>query len=102
MARLASYVELTSRLLSRHSHRLSTAFVFGLGGFAAAAFGVAPLLPDPADLPQRLVVYAVEGADSDFGTGLSPAVAAAVPELVAAVESEITDAGRGAARRRPS
>ncbi len=53
-------------------------------------------------LPQRLVVYAVEGADSDFGTGLSPAVAAAVPELVAAVESEIADAGCGAARRRPS
>lgn len=27
-----------------------------LGGFAAAAFGVAPLLPDPADQPQRLVI----------------------------------------------
>lgn len=27
-----------------------------LGGFGAAAFGVAPLLPDPADLPQKLLV----------------------------------------------
>ncbi|WP_234532616.1 hydrogenase maturation protease [Streptomyces shenzhenensis] len=40
-------------------------------------------------LPERLVVYAVEGADGSFGTGLSPAVAAAVPGLVAAVEGEI-------------
>ncbi|MFK0156128.1 hydrogenase maturation protease [Streptomyces sp. NPDC090493] len=40
-------------------------------------------------LPERLVVFAVEGADGSFGTGLSPAVAAAVPGLVAAVEDEI-------------
>ncbi len=40
-------------------------------------------------LPDRLVVYAVEGADSDFGTGLSPAVAATVADLVEAVEKEI-------------
>ncbi|WAZ19470.1 hydrogenase maturation protease [Streptomyces cinnabarinus] len=40
-------------------------------------------------LPERLVVYAVEGADSEFGTGLTPAVAAAVPELVEAVAHEI-------------
>ena len=31
----------------------------GLGLFAAAAFGVAPLLPDPADQPQRLVIDTV-------------------------------------------
>ncbi|MEU9733858.1 hydrogenase maturation protease [Streptomyces sp. NPDC048002] len=40
-------------------------------------------------LPRRLVVYAVEGADSAFGTGLTPAVAAAVDVLVRAVEEEI-------------
>ncbi|MHC5909065.1 hydrogenase maturation protease [Streptomyces sp. S6] len=40
-------------------------------------------------LPGHLVVYAVEGADGSFGTGLSPAVAAAVPLLAAAVEDEI-------------
>jgi murein DD-endopeptidase MepM/ murein hydrolase activator NlpD len=45
--------------LSRHSRALSTGFVLVLGGFAAAAFGVAPLLPDPADQPQRLVVNEV-------------------------------------------
>ena len=49
-------------------------------------------------LPEHLVVYAVEGAESDMGTGLSPAVADAVEPLVAAVEDEIApygDAGAG-------
>ncbi|MFJ9535946.1 hydrogenase maturation protease [Streptomyces sp. NPDC101225] len=46
-------------------------------------------------LPRRLVVYAVEGADSSLGTGLSPAVAAAVEPLARAVEREI-------ARHRPA
>lgn len=41
-------------------------------------------------LPERLVVYAVEGAETDFGAGLSPAVAAVVEPLVLAVEDEIT------------
>jgi len=45
--------------LSRHSRGLSTGFVVLLGGFAAAAFGVAPLLPDPADPPQRLVTQPI-------------------------------------------
>jgi len=43
-------------------------------------------------LPGHLVVYAVEGADGSFGTGLSPAVAAAVPLLAEAVEDEIVRA----------
>lgn len=52
-------------------------------------------------LPDHLVVYAVEGADGSFGTGLSPAVAAAVDPLVTAVEDELarhrdTGAGRPA------
>lgn len=40
-------------------------------------------------LPERLIVYAVEGAESELGTGLSPAVAGAVEPLVEAVEEEI-------------
>jgi murein DD-endopeptidase MepM/ murein hydrolase activator NlpD len=46
----------TRAWFSRNSRRLSVAFVVMLGGFAAAAFSVAPLLPDPADQPQRLVI----------------------------------------------
>ncbi|MER6628921.1 hydrogenase maturation protease [Streptomyces sp. NPDC000987] len=51
-------------------------------------------------LPERLVVYAVEGADCDFGAGLSPAVAAAVEPLADAVEDELAHRADGAARRR--
>ncbi len=42
--------------LDRRRKPMAAAFVTLLGGFAATAFGVAPLLPDPADLPQRQVV----------------------------------------------
>ncbi|MGW6268424.1 MULTISPECIES: hydrogenase maturation protease [unclassified Streptomyces] len=40
-------------------------------------------------LPKRLVVYAVEGADSALGTGLSPSVGAVVEPLADDVEGEI-------------
>ncbi|MEO7853110.1 MAG: M23 family metallopeptidase [Rubrivivax sp.] len=46
-------------LLARHSRAFSLAFVCVLGGFGVAAFGVAPLLPDAAELPQRLVASSV-------------------------------------------
>lgn len=37
-------------------------------------------------MPRRLVVLAVEAADVGFGVGLSPAVAAAVPEVLALLD----------------
>ena len=39
-----------------------------LGGFSAVAFGIAPLAPDAADLPQRLIVERVvpEGIDAQL------------------------------------
>lgn len=39
----------------RHPRRLAAAVVGVLGGFAITAFGIAPLAPDAADLPQRVV-----------------------------------------------
>jgi murein DD-endopeptidase MepM/ murein hydrolase activator NlpD len=42
-------------LARRHSRGLSTGVVVLLAGFAAAAFGIAPLAPDAADLPRRMV-----------------------------------------------
>ena len=45
--------------ISRRSRGFSVAFIVLLGGFAAAAFGVAPLLPDPADQPQRLITQPI-------------------------------------------
>jgi murein DD-endopeptidase MepM/ murein hydrolase activator NlpD len=41
---------------SRHHRSLVGSVVVGLAGFSAVAFGVAPLAPDAADLPQRLIV----------------------------------------------
>jgi murein DD-endopeptidase MepM/ murein hydrolase activator NlpD len=61
--RLAPTFTIASQFLRTHSRRLSATFVFGLGGFAAAAFGVAPLLPDPADMPQRVVVERLAPTD---------------------------------------
>ncbi|WP_432072737.1 hydrogenase maturation protease [Streptomyces wuyuanensis] len=39
--------------------------------------------------PLRLVVYAVEGADRSLGTGLTPAVARALPGLVRRIEADM-------------
>ncbi|MFF4425650.1 hydrogenase maturation protease [Streptomyces sp. NPDC001549] len=39
--------------------------------------------------PGRLIVYAVEGADRSLGTGLTPAVAAALPYLVRRIEEDV-------------
>lgn len=44
--------------------------------------------------PARLVVLAVEAADLGFGAGLSPEVADAVPQVVAAVLAELNSADR--------
>jgi hydrogenase maturation protease len=43
-------------------------------------------------LPERLVAFGVEITDIGFGPGLSPEVAAAVPEVVQAVLAELSGA----------
>jgi hydrogenase maturation protease len=45
-------------------------------------------------LPRRLVLLTVEVADAGLGDGLSPAVEAAVPHVLAAVHAELDAAGR--------
>ena len=42
-----------------------------------------------ARYPQKLVVFTVDIADVSHGVGLTPAVAAAVPEVVEAVLEEL-------------
>jgi murein DD-endopeptidase MepM/ murein hydrolase activator NlpD len=44
----------------RHRRAIHGSLVAGLVGFSAVAFGVAPLAPDAADLPQRLVLEEVQ------------------------------------------
>jgi murein DD-endopeptidase MepM/ murein hydrolase activator NlpD len=47
-------------LFSRRSRGLTAALTVMLGGFAATAFGIAPMVvPDPSQVPQRLITEAV-------------------------------------------
>jgi len=48
-----------SNFAAAHSRALSASFIAVLTGFAVAAFGVAPLLPDPGELPLSLVVESI-------------------------------------------
>ena len=77
-------------------HRL-TASQLEAGGTAASSHGLG--LPDALrlgraleQLPGRVVIFAVEGANTGAGTELSKPVAAALPEVVAAVMTELKPA----------
>ncbi|MCI0383129.1 hydrogenase maturation protease [Streptomyces sp. CNQ085] len=48
--------------------------------------------------PGRLIVYAIEGADRSLGTGLTPAVACAVPPLARQVEADVEQCGDASVR----
>lgn len=48
------------RFAVRNHRRIVVAVAASLGVFTATAFGIAPLMPDPAALPQRLLVQAIE------------------------------------------
>jgi len=47
----------------KHPRGLMTGVVTVLAGFAATAFGIAPLAPDAADLPKRVIIEAVTPTD---------------------------------------
>ena len=61
-------VNLQAALL-RHPRRVAGTVLTVLGTFAVAAFGIAPLAPDAAQLPQRLIAEAllVPGLDRQLG-----------------------------------
>ena len=48
---------------TRYPKTLAATVSVGLAGFAATAFGVAPMVPDPSDLPRRMVVETVSTVD---------------------------------------
>jgi murein DD-endopeptidase MepM/ murein hydrolase activator NlpD len=56
------------RFIARHPKKLAAAVSLALAGFGATAFGLAPLMPDPADLPRRLVTEDITppGVDSQL------------------------------------
>lgn len=57
-----------NEIAGRHPRSLTAAVVVGLAGLSATAFGVAPMAPDAADLPKRLVSeeIAVEGVEAQL------------------------------------
>jgi hydrogenase maturation protease len=80
-------------------HRL-TADQLETGGTAASSHGLG--VPDALrlgrileQLPRHVVIFAVEGADTGAGTELSEAVAAVLPEVVAAIMAELPGAHDG-------
>ncbi|MET0335237.1 MAG: peptidoglycan DD-metalloendopeptidase family protein [Rhizobacter sp.] len=52
-----------TRFIGRHPRTLTTLIVTGLMGFGVTAFGIAPLAPDAADLPRRMVTEIVTPED---------------------------------------
>ena len=56
---VASATAQITHFAGKHPRSLTTALVVGLMGFGVTAFGIAPLAPDAADLPRRLVTEIV-------------------------------------------
>ncbi|HEX7689226.1 MAG TPA: M23 family metallopeptidase [Burkholderiaceae bacterium] len=57
-----------ARWAHAHPRKLATGAATLLGGFAVAAFGIAPMAPDAADLPRRTITeaYAPENLDAQL------------------------------------
>jgi len=85
--KLAPIVALSGTWIAAHRRPLGAAFATLLGGFAVTAFGVAPLLPDPSDLPQRVVV------DELQPQGLRSQLDALAEHDLALSRTELTRAG---------
>ncbi len=77
----------TGRFISTHSRGITTAAVVAMVGFAATAFGIAPMVPDAGDLPQRLVSEPVATDD------ISAQLEALALYGVSLYRSEITRSG---------
>ncbi len=74
----ASTQPVPARIISYSTHEFSL----------AEAVEMARIL---GELPSKLVIYAVEGENFSYGLELSPAVEAAIPEVVSAVMRDATN-----------
>jgi murein DD-endopeptidase MepM/ murein hydrolase activator NlpD len=57
------WLQRSQQFAKQYRRGLVATVVLGLGGFGVTAFGIAPLAPDAAQLPQRLVTEAVQTED---------------------------------------
>jgi hypothetical protein len=79
MLRLAARLDLWPQRLAalhqQHRRAIHSSVVVALVGFSAVAFGVAPLAPDAADLPQRVLVeeLPLTGLDAQLEALAEPA-----------------------------
>lgn len=55
--------EAAGRTATRHRRGLLSLGVAALSGFTITAFGIAPMAPDAADLPRRMLAHRVDPAD---------------------------------------
>jgi murein DD-endopeptidase MepM/ murein hydrolase activator NlpD len=55
----------TRGFVAQHQRSLTATIVIVLAGFAATAFGIAPMAPDPADLPLRVISETVTPSGLD-------------------------------------
>jgi len=66
---LSTHLRLTrdraTRLVRRHPRRFTSIVLGLLAGTCATAFGIAPLAPDAADLPRRVVTQSVDAPQLD-------------------------------------
>lgn len=60
---LASATTRAAQWVSIHPRSLTTSVTLVLAGFGAAAFGIAPLVPDASNLPKRLLTEVVNPQD---------------------------------------
>lgn len=72
----------TGRFITQHARSVTAAAVVVMLGFAATAFGIAPMAPDAAELPQRVVTEPVEAEP------LAPQLEALAAHAIALYRSE--------------
>ena len=78
-------------------HRIKTSDVASARGISSHSRDIAEVLALGQALgrtPDRLVVFTVEAAEVGHGVGLTPQVAAAVPEVLTALIAEISNTSR--------
>lgn len=77
----------TGRFFTDHSKGITTAAVVAMVGFAATAFGIAPMAPDAAELPQRLITEPVSP------DAIEPQLEALAAHGLSLYRSELTRSG---------
>jgi murein DD-endopeptidase MepM/ murein hydrolase activator NlpD len=81
------------RAAAAHRRALTVGVVAALGGFGITAFGIAPLAPDAADLPTRIVTEPVEAGSLD--AQLDRLAAQPQPSLTRSDVTRVADTAEG-------